>query len=191
MHDLGIVLGADATRKRNKKVAIKHGFADARERIVAGHGLRVCASASLLGGQGHFSSPRALHSLVLWTGMPRNLFGTLPPRLGFKSFEAAQCTLAGVELMHMIKKRQWMRGAGDEGLTAAEQFYALASSSLLLPGIDVLLGPHGQNLRHLPSEWRPYRHRLASSTTNWRNFHRIETAEHCTQTRTHAASPVW
>ena len=47
--------------------------------------------------------------------------------LGFKSFEAAQCTLAGVELMHMIKKRQFMMGAGDEGLTAAEQFYALAS----------------------------------------------------------------
>ena len=28
------------------------------------------------------------------------------PMLGFKSFEAAQCTLTGVELMHMIKKRQ-------------------------------------------------------------------------------------
>jgi len=27
------------------------------------------------------------------------------PMRGFKSFEAAQCTLAGVELMHMIKKK--------------------------------------------------------------------------------------
>jgi len=26
--------------------------------------------------------------------------------LGCKVFDAAQCTLAGVELMHMIKKRQ-------------------------------------------------------------------------------------
>jgi len=26
--------------------------------------------------------------------------------LGFKAFEAAQCPLAGVALMHMIKKRQ-------------------------------------------------------------------------------------
>src|SRR5215831_21354722 len=67
-------------RKRNKKVAIKHGFEGARELILAWHGLRVCASASLLGGQCHFSSPRVLHSLVLWTGMPRNLFVTLPAR---------------------------------------------------------------------------------------------------------------
>jgi putative transposase len=49
------------------------------------------------------------------------------PMLGFKSFDAAQGTLAGIELMHMIKKRQMMIEAGDEGLTAAEQFYALAA----------------------------------------------------------------
>jgi hypothetical protein len=47
--------------------------------------------------------------------------------LGFKSFEAAQCTLAGVELMPMIKKRQLVIEAGDEGLTAAELFYSLAA----------------------------------------------------------------
>jgi hypothetical protein len=47
--------------------------------------------------------------------------------LGFKSFEAGQATLVGIELMHMIKKRQMMSKAGDEGLTVAEQFYALAS----------------------------------------------------------------
>ena len=49
------------------------------------------------------------------------------PMLGFKSFDAAQATLAGIELMHMLKKRQMVVEAGDEGLTAAEQFYALAS----------------------------------------------------------------
>ena len=49
------------------------------------------------------------------------------PMLGFKSFEAAQGTLAGIELMHMIKKRQRVVEAGAEGLTAAEQFYALAA----------------------------------------------------------------
>ena len=49
------------------------------------------------------------------------------PMLGFKSFEAAQCALAGVELMHMIKKRQMGIEEGNEGLTAAEQFYALAA----------------------------------------------------------------
>jgi transposase-like protein len=49
------------------------------------------------------------------------------PMLGFKAFEAAQCTLVGVELMHMIKKRQLVVEEGAEGLTAAEQFYALAA----------------------------------------------------------------
>src|SRR6266704_2273781 len=49
------------------------------------------------------------------------------PMLGFKSFEAVQSTLTGIELMHMIKKRQFVGVIGDEGLTAAEQFYALAA----------------------------------------------------------------
>jgi putative transposase len=48
------------------------------------------------------------------------------PMLGFKSFEAAPCTLAGVELMHMIRKGQLASGA-EQGLTAAEQFYSLAA----------------------------------------------------------------
>jgi transposase-like protein len=49
------------------------------------------------------------------------------PMLGFKSFEAAQATLVGIELMHLLKKRQLVVEAGDEGLTAVAQFYALAS----------------------------------------------------------------
>jgi putative transposase len=49
------------------------------------------------------------------------------PMLGFKSFAAAQDTLAGIELMHMLKKRQLVVEEGDEALTAAEQFYALAA----------------------------------------------------------------
>jgi putative transposase len=49
------------------------------------------------------------------------------PMLGFKSFRAAQCTLAGVELMHMLKKGQRVAKEGAEGLTPAAQFYALAA----------------------------------------------------------------
>src|SRR5215470_10584207 len=49
------------------------------------------------------------------------------PMLGFKSFDAAQGTLAGIELMHMRKKKQLVVEAGDEGLTAAELFYSLAA----------------------------------------------------------------
>jgi putative transposase len=48
------------------------------------------------------------------------------PMLGFKAFEAAQRTLAGIELMHLIRKRQW-EGDAEQRLTAANQFYALAA----------------------------------------------------------------
>ena len=48
------------------------------------------------------------------------------PMLGFKSFDAAQDTLVGIELVHMIKKRQLVVAEGDEGRTAAELFYSLA-----------------------------------------------------------------
>jgi transposase-like protein len=49
------------------------------------------------------------------------------PMLGFKAFDAAQGTLVGIELMHMIRKKQMVIEAGEEGLTAAEQFYSLAA----------------------------------------------------------------
>jgi putative transposase len=49
------------------------------------------------------------------------------PMLGFKAFDAAQATLVGIELMHMIKKRQLVIEEGNEGLTAAELFYSLAA----------------------------------------------------------------
>src|ERR1700752_106397 len=49
------------------------------------------------------------------------------PMLGFNSFAAAQDTLTGIELMHMLKKRQLVVEEGDEGLTAAELFYSLAA----------------------------------------------------------------
>jgi putative transposase len=49
------------------------------------------------------------------------------PMLGFKSFKAAQRTLAGVELMHMLKKGQQVVEEGAEGRTPAAQFYALTA----------------------------------------------------------------
>ena len=41
--------------------------------------------------------------------------------LGFKAFDAAQGTLAGIELMHMIKKKQLVVEEGNERRTRAEQ----------------------------------------------------------------------
>jgi hypothetical protein len=50
------------------------------------------------------------------------------PRVGFKSFDAAQSTLTGIELMHMLRKGQGAGGA-EQGLTAAAQGYALPAES--------------------------------------------------------------
>jgi putative transposase len=48
------------------------------------------------------------------------------PMLGFKSFDAAQSTLAGIELMHMLRKGQ-LKGGAEPGCSAVEQFYSLAA----------------------------------------------------------------
>ena len=49
------------------------------------------------------------------------------PMLGFKSFEAAQATLVGIELMHILKKGQLLGKTRAEGLPPAEQFYSLVA----------------------------------------------------------------
>lgn len=45
--------------------------------------------------------------------------------MGFKNFRCARIILAGIELMHMIRKGQMQ----DDGIasTAAEQFYSLVN----------------------------------------------------------------
>ena len=48
------------------------------------------------------------------------------PRLGFKSFWAARCTIAGIEIMHAIRKGQLIT-AGNVPQTPAEQFDVLAA----------------------------------------------------------------
>lgn len=53
----------------------------------------------------------------------RNIKRITRPMLGFKNFHSAQKTLAGIELMKMIKKGQM---TGDN-LSPAEQFYSLAA----------------------------------------------------------------
>src|SRR5262247_819925 len=68
------------------------------------------------------------------------------PLLGFKAFEAAQATLAGIELMHMLKNRQLIVVSGDEGLTVAQQFYALAGLISPPTGSTHLTTPPHENL---------------------------------------------
>src|SRR5262245_11047902 len=48
------------------------------------------------------------------------------PMLGFKSFWAARCTIAGIEVMHAIRKGQ-LATPGNTAQTPAGQFYALAA----------------------------------------------------------------
>ena len=47
------------------------------------------------------------------------------PMLSFKSIQSAKCVLAGIELMHMIRKGQLMLKGCNE-MSFADQFYALA-----------------------------------------------------------------
>ena len=48
------------------------------------------------------------------------------PMMGFKNFHAAQKTLAGIELMAMLKKGQMNKNKAGN-LSPVEQFYALAA----------------------------------------------------------------
>jgi putative transposase len=48
------------------------------------------------------------------------------PMLGFKSFWAARCTIAGMEVMHAIRKGQ-LETTRPASQAPAEQFYALAA----------------------------------------------------------------
>ena len=48
------------------------------------------------------------------------------PMLGFKSFRCARIILSGIEIMHMIKKRQ-MKRANKTPLSVVRQFYSFAS----------------------------------------------------------------
>ena len=56
----------------------------------------------------------------------RNIKRRTRPMLEFKSFRRAQTILAGIKLIHMIRKGQFQYSAG-EGLSPAEQFYLLAA----------------------------------------------------------------
>lgn len=56
----------------------------------------------------------------------RNIKRRIRPMLGFKSFKRAQTILAGIELVHMIRKGQCQNPVGD-GLSPTEQFYLLAT----------------------------------------------------------------
>ncbi len=49
--------------------------------------------------------------------------------MGFKDFHSAQDTLAGIEVMAMIKKGQMKTAKGDDW-SPAELFYSLAASKL-------------------------------------------------------------
>ncbi len=48
--------------------------------------------------------------------------------MGFKSFDAAQATHTGIELMRMLRKGQ-LDGEEIKGLAVIEQFYKLAAQS--------------------------------------------------------------
>jgi len=56
----------------------------------------------------------------------RNIKRRIKLMTGFKSFRRAQTILAGIELIHMLRKGQYQYPDGD-GLSPAAQFYLLAA----------------------------------------------------------------
>ena len=46
------------------------------------------------------------------------------PMMGFKAFQSARATLQGIELHHMLRKKQHL---SSDRMTVPEQFYALAA----------------------------------------------------------------
>ena len=56
----------------------------------------------------------------------RGIKRIIRPMLGFQSFRSATTILAGIEIMHMIKKGQ-LDGPNGQVASAADQFYSLAA----------------------------------------------------------------
>ena len=86
--------------------------------------------------------------------------------LGCKSAEAAHSTVAGMELMHRLKKGQLALKEGEKGLTPAEQCYALAAS---LPNLTAALCRRAKIATKPPPFGVPTRappNRLSSSPSN-------------------------
>jgi hypothetical protein len=63
------------------------------------------------------------------------------PMLGFKSFHAARRTLVGIELMHMMKKKQGVGAEDNDAPRAAEQFSSLAVEAPHRQGQPALSSP--------------------------------------------------
>ncbi len=93
------------TAKRDKNAGIKQFNKDNSRRIK----IRQCKYLNNIVEQDH-----------------RNIKGITRQMLGFKNFNSAQNTLAGIELVAMLKKGQMKKNLSG-ALTPAEQFYALAA----------------------------------------------------------------
>jgi putative transposase len=108
------------------------------ERAIGQHGLPDKITIDKSG-----ANTAAVHSIQADTGAPielrqvkylnniveqdhRAIKRIIRPMLGFQSFHCARTLLAGIETMHMIKKRQ-LDCPDGEVASAAEQFYSLAA----------------------------------------------------------------
>ncbi len=74
----------------------------------------------------HVFDPTCLPAIALSRRYHRPVCALVRSMLGFKSFRWAQTLLAGIELLHMIRKGQYQHSQ-SEGLSPAEQFYLLAA----------------------------------------------------------------
>src|SRR5262249_41385567 len=70
--------------------------------------------------------------------------------LGFKSFRTAAITLAGIELAHRIRKRQFSFGRGDLGIISLKQLWGRALADVDVTDLESENAPSYQPTANAP-----------------------------------------
>lgn len=86
------------------------------------------------------------------------------PMLNFKSFQSAKCVLAGIELMHMIRKGQLML-EGTNDVSFAVQFYALAGQNRQVRGTGIRCSQN--HVHHWLTRQNPYLPSVSIEMVMW------------------------
>lgn len=106
-----------------------HWAVDTENQIIDNSGVNMAALATLKAGKPEGESITIRQSNYLNNLVEqdhRNIKHRICLMQGFKLFCRVQTIMAGIELIHMIRKRQYQHPAGD-GSSPSKQFYLLAA----------------------------------------------------------------
>jgi transposase-like protein len=112
---------AERTRRRSKATTQTIRRRRRARLLQHNHGVRHADRRDALGTRAEIRQVKYLNNIVEQDH--RAVKRLVRPMLGFKSFRSAVATLAGIELMDMIRKGQ-LRTTGES--RPAQQFYSLA-----------------------------------------------------------------